>query len=91
MNEKSKMQKTSLQFQGPALYRIVVQGNLSASKGEWLDIRNKIAITASTFEDGSNSFSLAVQVSDQAELAGIFNTLYELHIPIKEVEYLGSN
>ena len=91
MNEKSKMQKASLQFRGPAIYRIVVQGNLSASKDAWQDIRSKIAITSSDFEEASNTFSLQVHVSDQAGLAGVFNTLYELHIPIMDVEYLGSN
>ena len=87
MNIKSDVQKASLQFRGPALYKIVVKGNLSASK----DIRSKIAITFEEFEKESNSSSFMVQVSDQAQLAGVFNTIYELHIPIKDVEYLGSN
>ena len=91
MNKKSDVQKASLQFRGPALYRIVVQGNLSASEDAWQDIRSKIAITSGDFEEATNTFSLMVQVRDQAELAGAFNTLYELHIIIKDVEYLGSN
>jgi 16S rRNA A1518/A1519 N6-dimethyltransferase RsmA/KsgA/DIM1 with predicted DNA glycosylase/AP lyase activity len=28
-------------------------------------------------------------VSDQAELAGILNTLYELHLPLLSVQHLG--
>ena len=91
MNKKSDMQKASLKFRGPALYKIVVQGNLSASKDAWQDISSIIAITSGNFDEESNSSSFMVQVSDQAQLAGVFNTLYELHISIKDVEYLGSN
>ena len=43
-NKKSDIQKASLQFRGPALYKIVVKGNLSASKGAWQDIHRKIAL-----------------------------------------------
>jgi len=28
-------------------------------------------------------------VSDQSELSGILNTLYELHLPLISVQYLG--
>ena len=91
MNKKSDVHKASLQFRGPALYKIVVKGNLIASKDAWQDIQSKIAIKFDTFEEESNSSSLMVQVSDQAELAGVFNTFYELHISIRDVEYLGSN
>ena len=91
MNKKSDVQKASLQFRWPALYKIVVKGNLSDSKDGWQDIQQKIAITSGNFDEESNSSSFMVQVSDQAQLAGVFNTLYELHIPIMDVEYLGSN
>ena len=90
-NKKSDIQKASLQFRGSALYKIVVKGNLLVNKDAWQDIRSKIAITSGNFDEESNSSSFMVQVSDQAQLAGVFNTLYELHIPIKDVEYLGSN
>ena len=91
MNKKSELQKASLQFRGPAIYKIVVNGNLLASKDAWQDIQRKIAIKFDDFEEESNSSSLMVHVSDQAELAGVFNTFYELHISIRNVEYLGSN
>ena len=91
MNKKSDIQKASLQFRGPALYKIIVKGNLSASTDIWKDIQQTIALTFNNFEEESNSSSLMVHVSDQAELAGVFNTLYELHIAIRDVEYLGSN
>jgi hypothetical protein len=91
MNKKSDIQKASLQFRGPALYKIVVKGNLSANTDAWQDIQQTIALTFNNFEEESNSSSLMVHVSDQAELAGVFNTLYELHIAIRDVEYLGSN
>ena len=91
MNKKSDIQKASLQFRGPALYKIVVKGNLSANPDAWQDIQQTIAIRFDNFEEESNSSSLMVHVSDQAELAGVFSTLYELHIAIRDVEYLGSN
>ena len=31
------------------------------------------------------------RVRDQAELSGILNALYELHLPLLKVEYLGEN
>jgi len=38
--------------------------------------------------DTANTF-LQGHVRDQAELAGILNTLYELHLPLLAVQYLG--
>jgi hypothetical protein len=32
--------------------------------------------------------TLAGRLIDQAELSGVLNTLYELHLPILSVEYL---
>jgi len=49
-NKKSDKQKASLQFRGPALYKIVVKGNLSVDKDAWQDILSKIAITFDDFD-----------------------------------------
>ena len=91
MNKNNDVKKASLQFRGPALYKIVVTGNLLSSADAWQDIQRKIDMKFDNFEEKSNSSSVMVKVSDQAELAGVFNTLYELHISIRDVEYLGSN
>ena len=46
-------------------------------------------ITHSTREGGSPLTTLMGPLRDQAELMGVLNSLYELHMPVVEVKYLG--
>jgi hypothetical protein len=45
-------------------------------------------ITTSSQKDKAPVTALVGQVRDQAELAGVLNTLYELHLTLLSVEYL---
>jgi hypothetical protein len=48
-------------------------------------------ITTSTEKDGEPVTELVGQVRDQAELAGVLDTLYELHLALLSVEYLNGD
>lgn len=72
-------------FSGPSRYRIDVQGHVSeawAGRFGNLSMRRCIA-------DGQEITRLEGVVSDQTQLAGILNTLYELHLPLVSIERLG--
>jgi hypothetical protein len=48
-------------------------------------------ITASSLKDQGQVTELVGQVRDQAELAGVLNSLYELHMTLLSVEYLNDD
>ncbi len=52
----------------------------------WSDRLGSLRITTSNIK-GQAVTELTGQVCDQAELAGVLNALYELHLPILLVEY----
>jgi hypothetical protein len=82
--------KTSsdLDFGGPAVYRIVVQGTLGK---EWSDRLAGMEITAINRGTDAPHTELRRFVQDQAELSGVLESLYELHLPIVKVEQDGDS
>ena len=72
-------------FTVPGNYRIEVQGHLRAS---WVDHFGSMTIESSLSKANIEVTVLKGKVSDQSELAGILNTLYELHMPLLSVQYL---
>jgi hypothetical protein len=72
----------------PATYRIKVQGYLDESRSDFL---SGMTITTTSQEDQGVVTTLEGRVRDQAELSGVLNTLYELHLPILSVECLGDD
>ena len=73
-------------FSAPGNYRIGVQGQLRA---DWSDRFGAMRMSSPPPEADSTVTVLQGSVSDQAELAGILNTLHELHLPLLSVQYLG--
>jgi hypothetical protein len=73
-------------FEGPADYRIVVQGVLDKGFSERLF---GLRITVSEQVGEGPVTTLRGWLRDQAELSGLLNTLYELHLPILSVEVVG--
>ena len=69
----------------PATYRIEVEGHLDES---WADRLGSMRITTRRREDQSMVTTLVGRIRDQAELAGLLNTLYEQHLPILSVKNL---
>ncbi len=84
---KSESRKSFL-FDKPGNYRIRVQGFLDES---WSERLGGLRITTSSLKDQGPVTELVGQVRDQAELAGVLNTLYELHLTLLAVEYLNGD
>jgi len=70
----------------PGRYRIVVKGCIHES---WSDRLAGMSITAGEFEDGEAITTLVGYLRDQAQLCGVLNSLYDLHLAILLVEHLG--
>ncbi|MGD8530158.1 MAG: hypothetical protein PVG97_04195 [Syntrophobacterales bacterium] len=75
----------SLKLWTPATYTIRVQGYLAESQSDFL---GGMTITTDSQGDQGVVTTLMGRVRDQAELSGVLNTLYELHLPILSVECL---
>ena len=67
----------------PATYHIEVEGHIDES---WSDRLGGMRITTRRRKDQTTVTTLVGRVRDQAELAGLLNSLYELHLPILTVE-----
>ena len=81
-------QKDSLSgftFTGPGNYRIRVKGSLDE---KWSERLAGMYITLNHRENRGTQATLVGRLQDQAELAGVLNTLYEMHLPLLSVEYL---
>ncbi len=79
------MKNSSVNMQGPAVYRICVQGQLAA---DWSDRLEGMNITRSDKPGGGARTVLVGRLPDQAALSGLLSTLYELHLPVLSVECL---
>jgi len=80
--------KKRFAFDRPWNYRIRVRGFLDES---WSERLAGLRITTDSRRDKSSVTALVGQVRDQAELAGVLNTLYELHLTLLSVEHLGGD
>ena len=69
----------------PAVYRIRVVGQVDPRSSR---IVAGMQITKSDDSSGQVETILIGRVPDQASLAGVLNTLYEMHLPVKSVECL---
>ena len=83
---KIKLIMVKCAFSAPGYYRIEVQGRLSQ---DWLDRMGAMQVEAQSPQEDVDVTVLQGRVSDQAQLSGIINTLYELHLPLLAVNYLG--
>jgi hypothetical protein len=83
MNDNSCVRR--VRFDGPAFYRIQVQGPIPK---DWSDRLEGMAISQQKSEAGERVSTLEGELADQAALAGVLNSVYELHLPILLVEYI---
>jgi hypothetical protein len=75
-------------FDTSGIYRIRVLGFLDES---WSERLGGLRITESSRIDQKDPVTeLVGKVRDQAELSGVLNALYELHLPLVSVEILES-
>jgi len=76
-------QEHDIEFGGPATYRIVVQGVVNQ---DWADRLAGLKISTTSRGDHPAHSTLEGPIRDQAELSGVLETLYGLHLPILKVE-----
>ena len=67
----------------PATYRIEVEGHLDES---WSGRLAGMQITSRERADQTTVSTLLGRIRDQAELSGVLNSLYDLHLSILKVE-----
>ena len=72
-------------FDLPATYEIIVQGRVDPSMSGILE---GMTICQATVEADHPVTTLEGELSDQAALAGVLNTLYELHLTVLSVKRL---
>ena len=78
--------RKSFPFNRPGNYRIRVLGSLGE---RWSARLGGLRITVCSQRDQEGSVTeLCGKVRDQAELAGLLNSLYELHLTLASVEML---
>jgi hypothetical protein len=74
--------RNTIPFDHPATYLISVQGMIDL---DWSDRLSGMTIGLVREEACPPVTTLKGELNDQAALAGVFNTLYELHLPILSV------
>ena len=76
-------------FSAPGFYRIEVQGDVPSNK---FDLFGGMRIFTSSLNEKPDRVTfLEGKVKDQSELSGILNSLYELHLSLLSVQYLGKD
>ena len=75
----------TLKIDSPAIYQIEVQGKVDIS---WSDNLAGMIITSERYGDDVVT-TLIGRLSDQAALACLLQSLYEMKLPILSVEYKG--
>ena len=72
-------------MQGPAIYRVRIEGNIDSRLSARLEGMN---ITSNLSDSGHPESILVGRLADQSALAGVLNTLYEMHHPVLSVDCL---
>ena len=76
-------------YDSPGIFRIRVLGLLDEY---WSERLGGLRIKACILDDKEGpTTELVGKVRDQAELAGLLNYLYELHLTLLSVEYIGGD
>lgn len=74
-----------LSFVSKAHYKLCILGYLDSS---WSDRMGGLTITAGFEEDNKPITTLEGIISDQAELIGVINSIYEMHMPLLSVTFV---
>jgi len=74
-----------LPFDRPAFYQIIVEGRVDP---DWQDRLEGLAIQSINRDASPPITTLQGRLIDQTALAGVLNTLYELHLPVLSVNRL---
>ena len=77
--------KYEINFQKPAVYKIIVQGEIEK---DWSGKLQGLQITIERSQGKRPASILVGQIKDQAALSGIMQTLYEMQMTIISVQRL---
>jgi hypothetical protein len=77
--------KYPIYFDRPATYQISVQGRIDSNMS---DLMGGMTISQASVDADPPITTLLGELSDQAALAGVLNTIYELHLPVLLVKRL---
>ena len=80
--------KKSYTFDRPGKYRIRVEGFIDES---WSERLGGMRITTCSEEHQKTLTTLEGRMVDQSALAGVLNTLYELHLSLLSVEHINGD
>ena len=76
------MHRDAIPFDRPTTYQITIQGRIDPN---WSDRMAGMKIRNSLDQTNPTITTLEGEVTDQAALLGVLNSLYELHLPIISV------
>ena len=76
---------SGLDFDGPAAYQITVRGMITPA---WSGRLEGMTINRLSLDDGTIFTVLTGELTDQAALSGVLNTLYDLQLPLVAVNKL---
>jgi len=79
------LSRKQIPFDYPGTYQILVQGRIDPN---WSDRLEGLTISQAAGEETSPVTNLEGELSDQTALAGVLNTLYELHLTVILVKRL---
>ena len=71
--------RSQILYDRPGTYHICVQGAINPT---WSERLEGMQIHISSMEGVAQVTTLEGELSDQAALAGVLNSLYELHLPV---------
>ncbi len=77
-----------LEFDGPANYRIIVQGTIDEN---WSERVGGMTVSVVRTATGSSSTELRGLLLDQTALQGVLETLHALHLGILNVERINDH
>jgi hypothetical protein len=78
----SKPSGKPISFDRPVSYKIIVQGMVDL---HWSTLLDGMTMSVTKAEGKPTVTTMEGVLSDQAALAGVLNTLYELHLPVLAV------
>ena len=79
------LSREPIQFDLPTTYRIIIQGRIDPT---WSDRLEGMTIKPATVEEAPPVTTLEGELIDQAALAGVLNSLYELRLTVISVKRL---
>ena len=79
------LSRNPIPFDRPANYQINVLGRIDPTMS---DLLGGLTISPDTVEADLPVTTLSGELSDQSALAGVLNTIYELHLPLLLVKCL---